>query len=200
MNAIKWKTALCIIISVIVGVFCVNWLISDKVFSIQFLFDSVGKSVSIMGVLSGLFCMHLWKYKIFHNWLVLVPNLSGKWEGYIFSDWIDESTGEPLPPISTTLIIKQNLFKTSCVIKTGESSSHSIVSNFLIDEENQVLKLVYIYQNEPKQNIQDRSRMHYGSTVLNIYIRKDSCVLDGYYWTNRNTSGQLNFTRQTKEP
>lgn len=198
MNAIKWKSALYIILGLTTLVSVTNWFISGQQFTVKFVIDCFSKSVTLITIVVGLFCSHLWKLKWFQKWLVLIPNLNGKWTGYICSNWINKETGEKIPPIFTTLNIKQSLFKTSCVIQTGESKSHSILSSFWIDEDNQILKLTYTYRNEPDLNIQDRSRMHYGTVILDINIRNGGYVLEGSYWTSRNTCGQLAFSCQEK--
>lgn len=198
MNVIRWKIVPYIVLAVVAIVSLVNWFFSDRLFTFEFVIDCIVKSVSLITVLSGMFCAHFWKCKLFSKWLVLVPDLNGKWTGYICSDWIDPQTGEKAPNVIANLTIKQSLFKTSCVIKSNESSSRSLVSQFLIDEENQVLKLTYIYQNEPDQIIQDRSRIHFGTTMFDICYRNNGYVLTGKYWTNRGTSGQIKFSCQEK--
>lgn len=198
MNAIRWKNALYIVLVVATLVSLVNWFLGDKQFTLKFIIDCIGKSVTAISILTGVFCGHFWKCKIFQKWLVLIPNLNGEWTGYIASDWNNPTTGEKIPAIFTTLTIKQSLFKTSCVIKTQESKSRSILSSFVIDEDNQIMQLAYTYQNEPDQNIQERSRMHFGTVVLDISIRNGGYVLEGKYWTNRKTSGQMTFSCQEK--
>lgn len=198
MNAVRWKNVLYIVLAVATLVSLTNWLLSDQQFTLKFIIDCIGKSVTIISILSVAFCVHFWKCKIFQKWLVLIPNLNGVWTGYIASDWINPTTGEKIPVILTTLTIKQSLFITSCVIKTQESKSRSILSSFVIDEDNQIMQLAYTYQNEPDQNIQERSRMHFGTAVLDISIQNGGYVLEGKYWTNRKTSGQMTFSCQEK--
>ena len=67
-----------------------------------------------------------------------------------------------------------------------------------MDSDNQKNQLVYTYQNDPKQTIQNRSRIHYGTAILNIKRKKNAMLLEGDYWTGRNTSGSMSFSRQRK--
>lgn len=198
MNAIKWNRVLYIllVIAAITSVIC--WFVGDQLFSLSFVADCIGTSVTVITVISCFFCNVAWKWKIFRKWLVLVPDLNGCWSGKLISDWIDPETKRPVQPIDATLSIKQSLFRTSCVLKTGESSSRSIASAFIIEPDNQVCKLVYTYQNDPDQTIQDRSRIHYGTAMLDIKAAGQSVVLDGSYFTGRKTSGQMNFGREGK--
>ena len=197
MNSIKWKMALYIILFIVTGVSLVNWVFSNQIFTFQFIIDCIEKSVTIISILSVIFCKWIWKWKVFKNWLVVIPDLNGKWTGVLSSNWVDSTTEEKISSKITTLIIKQSLFKTSCVVKTDESTSYSILSEFWIDEDNQILRLVYTYQNEPRQNVQSRSRIHFGTAVLDINLGENE-KLEGYYWTNRNSSGEMMFNCHEK--
>lgn len=197
MNSIRWKTALYIILVITAVVSLVNWLFSDQIFTFQFVVDCIGKSVSLITLLSGLFCTRLWKCRIFQKWLVLIPNLNGLWEGGIESTWIDPKTNEKKSAIPAILIVNQSLFKTSCLIKTDESMSRSITANFVIDKENQVCKLVYTYQNDSNQTLREKSPIHYGTAALDIQERNGKILLCGNYWTDRKTNGYLSFCSQT---
>ena len=193
MNAIKWNRALYILLGIAAITSGVCWLLGDQKFTFNFVLECIGTSVTVITAISWFFCNVAWKWKIFRKWLVLVPDLNGCWSGTLISDWIDPETKRSVPPIDATLSIKQSLFRTSCVLKTGESSSRSIASTFIIEPDNQVCKLVYTYQNDPDQTIQDRSRIHYGTAMLDIKAENQSVVLDGSYFTGRKTSGQMNF-------
>lgn len=198
MNAIKWKNALFIILILAAAISIVNWFVGNRIFTIGFVIDCISQSVSVITILTGLFCTYFWKLKIFRKWLVLVPDLNGEWRGGIDSDWIHPDTKQKLPNIVAKLTIKQTLFKTSCIIETNESSSRSMVANFVMDPDNQKCQLVYTYQNDPKQTIQDRSRIHYGTAILEIQEAKKAILLKGNYWTSRNTGGYMAFSSRQK--
>ena len=193
MNAIKWNRALYILLGIAAITSGICWMLGDQKFTFNFVLECIGTSVTVITAISWFFCNVAWKWKIFRKWLVLVPDLNGCWSGTLISDWIDPETKRSVPPIDATLSIKQSLFRTSCVLKTGESSSRSIASAFIIEPDNQVCKLVYTYQNDPDQTIQDRSRIHYGTVMLDIKAENQSVVLVGSYFTGRKTSGQMNF-------
>lgn len=196
MNVIKWKNVLYIVLclSAITSIF--TWFVGEKVLSIGFVIECIGNSSTIIGVATPIFCLKLWKYKIFQGWLVLIPDLNGIWQGTIKSNWINSETNQKIAPIETRLYIKQSLFKISCVLKTSESTSRSIVASFVIEPENQVEKLAYIYQNDSSQKFRDKSPIHYGTTSLDIIKNKDNIKLIGSYWTDRNTSGDLEFNKK----
>jgi hypothetical protein len=47
-----------------------------------------------------------------------------------------------------------------------------------------------VYRNEPKLSVRDRSPIHYGAIVLDVQGDPVKS-LAGYYWTDRNTRGEL---------
>lgn len=69
----------------------------------------------------------------------------------------------------------------------------SISSEFIIDADAQTCKLVYTYQSDPNKILQDKSRIHYGTAVLNVKGTSVNRLLDGDYWTGRRTSGHMSF-------
>src|SRR5260221_5722799 len=52
--------------------------------------------------------------------------------------------------------------------------------------------LVGTYLNEPRQLLRDGSRIHHGTMYLNA-AGKRPVRLEGSYWTDRNTKGELVF-------
>lgn len=198
MNAIKWKNALYIILCLSAITSIVTWFCGEKTFTFGFIIECIGNSSTIIGVATSIFCFKLWKYKIFQGWLVLIPDLNGVWQGTVKSNWIKPETNQKIAPIDTTLFVKQSLFKISCVLKTGESKSQSIVANFVIEPENQVKRIAYIYQNDSSQEFRERSPMHYGTTSLDIIDNNGNVILVGNYWTDRKTTGTLEFQKKDK--
>ena len=57
--------------------------------------------------------------------------------------------------------------------------------------------LDYMYLNRPDSRLEGRSRMHHGSTALDITGRPPT-RLKGRYWTDRDTKGELDFTERRK--
>ena len=83
----------------------------------------------------------------------------------------------------------------SCVMKTPQMKSSSMIAQIVIDEENQKYQLVYSYQSEPNQNLQKESRIHFGTAKLDMNDQYDVSELKGLYWTNRETDGMLHLER-----
>jgi hypothetical protein len=151
----------------------------------------VSTTISINIILWMLFIAWAWKWKIFYSWLVPFPNLSGDWEGSIKSNWNEKE----LEPIPIEVSITQNFFNVQVRIKTKESRSYSIGASFDIDKERGFQQLFYTYLNTPKAGVRERSEIHYGSTILNFDGFKVT-KLDGEYWTDRETTGEITLTKK----
>jgi hypothetical protein len=149
--------------------------------------------VTIDVIFSAIFVKWLWKWKLFYNWLVPFPNLSGTWKGNIKSTWINPDTGEKLDQIPAILTIKQSFSSISCIIRTEELTSRSFSSDFVIKNEEQVLKLVYSYETNTKKTIQDRNSRHFGTAAIDIITSNGQFELEGEYWTDRKTTGNIAF-------
>lgn len=151
---------------------------------INMFWEDVTTTITIVTFICTLFVSWAWKWKIFQNWLVPFPCLSGKWSGEINSTY---NLGNKSVPIE--VLIRHNFFNIQIKIKTSESSSISTCGSFDIDEDRGLKQLIYSYQNNPKATVRNRSEIHYGTTRLEI--SNDSKTLEGEYWTSRKTTGDM---------
>lgn len=138
-----------------------------------------------------LFVKWIWKWKLLYSWLVPFPNLNGTWKGKIKTNWIDEKTSKKPNSIPVILTINQTFINVSCVMRTGEMDSYSFTSAFVIDKENQILRLVYSYDSIPNQTVKDRSPQHFGTMCFDILNNDGQTELIGDYWTGRETTGRI---------
>src|ERR1700680_1826248 len=104
-------------------------------------------TVTIIGVVYGLFVSFAWHYVIFKGWLVRVPDVRGTWRGQILPL---DNDGASLAPIPCQLVIRQRLFSTNCVLYTAGARSQSFSGNAYTDEESGEERLVYSYRTNPK--------------------------------------------------
>lgn len=192
MKCCNLKILIYIIVIIVLLIFSINYYYTNRL-DIKYMITSVSYSVTILSFLSFILKMWLWKLKFLQGYFILIPNLNGKWEGEIKSDWINPKTNKKIPAIPVSIEIKQNLFHISIKVITKEMTSYSKVASFYIDKEQQQEQLFYTYTSIPLQSIQERSRIHYGSVVLDI---GDNC-LSGIYWTNRKTSGDIHVKKIT---
>lgn len=161
-------------------------------------FGAISKVVSTELFIVYLFSQFCWKWKMFKGWLVLFPDLNGTWKGEIQSTWKNPKTNERPDPIPAILTIKQSFFNISCVMRTAEMTSHSVLSDFKLDKDNQIKRLIYTYDSNPLQTVKDRSPQHCGTMIFNI-IEKPQLKLDGEYWTGRKTTGNIQMEHWKKE-
>ena len=150
------------------------------------MFGYAGEAIGITTVLMTLFNTLIWKWK-WVNKIVDMPVLAKKYTGTFVSDWQGEKK-----QYDGSLDIKQSFLNVSVVFKTGESRSFSILSS--IETEGDRKKIVYIYQNEPRAELADRSAIHKGTAELWI---EESGELTGNYYTGRKTRGSMNFRLTT---
>ena len=83
-------------------------------------------------------------------------------------------------------------------MRTSEMTSRSIVSDFVLDKDNQINRLIYFYDSNPKQTVKERSPQHYGTMAFDL-IEKPGRRIVGEYWTGRKTTGQIEMSYWKKE-
>lgn len=161
-------------------------------------FGLVPKVVSIDLVVIAIFVKWGWKLKVFRGWLVPFPDLNGTWVGNIYSDWINPQTGKKPSPIPVMLTVNQSFFHVSCLMRTSEMESHSYVEGFVIDTDRQLKNIAYSYTSKPRLSLNERSIPHDGTAVFQI-IETPKLKLNGRYWTERNTKGEIKLEYHTSE-
>lgn len=152
--------------------------------------DSVSYAITGGLVFSGLFNFCIWKWPLFHSWLIWIPNLNGKWDCNI-----ETTYEEKRKKVNAVVTIKQTFTSIYVLMETKESKSTS--KNGLLERDNgtgQVI-LSYVYENIPSVQIRERSQIHFGAVRLEI---KDKNTVEGEYWTDRKSLGTLALTRKQK--
>ena len=114
------------------------------------------------------------------------------------STWINPETGQRLPPIPTTIWIRQSLFTTSIKLRTGESTSYSKRCLLEADPDAGRFRFWYSYDNDPKAEFRYRSARHEGVAWLEMDLDADPEHLVGYYYTERKTSGDMDVQRTSR--
>lgn len=154
--------------------------------------------VTIYIVIALIFTKWAWRLSIFKGWLVPLPDLQGTWKGTLTSTWVDPATGQRVLPKEIILVVKQTFSSVSCVMYTSESESFSTTAQINEDDESSVFRLSYNYINRSKAVIRDKSPMHDGAAILRVITKPDK-RLDGEYWTNRKTTGEVKFKFESKK-
>jgi hypothetical protein len=141
----------------------------------------------------------------FDRWLWRLPpvrratgraDLSGTWGGEFRSTWADGTTPAVGQPREAYLVVRQTYSKISVCLLTEESHSNSIVASLESPKE-QAARLTYTYTNVPRLLMQDRSRIHHGSAFLDVHGAGPD-LLEGCYWTSRDTKGELRFDQHLR--
>ena len=191
-------------ITVFLGLAAVAWglilLIRGTPISMEYLkpFSFV---VSFL-VLVGLAFEHvLWRQGWLQGWFIKRPDLRGTWRVEMKSDWVNLHTGEQASSIVCYMGVKQTLSTLQMHLMTSESESWFIASDILPSPSGKGYQLAGVYTNKPHIDLRsDRSEMHRGALILDTHgptLRPKT--LSGEYWTDRKTSGKMDFIRRLPE-
>jgi hypothetical protein len=154
--------------------------------------------VTIYLILLLIFSKWAWRWRLFRNWFVRIPDLQGTWRGILKSTWVDPATGRAIPEKPVILVIRQTLSSISCVMFTNESDCFSTAAQINEDDESGVFRLSYNYVNRPLASVRSRSEIHDGAAMLRI-VSKPSMELKGEYFTSRRTTGELTVVFESKD-
>lgn len=146
------------------------------------LFCYAGEAIAIASILMVIFNRFAWRWG-FINKFIDTPVLAEEYEGTFTSDWKDERKQK-----DAKLEVKQTFLDISIIYKTDESRSFSVVST--IDTIGGTKRIAYIYQNEPRAELFDRSSIHKGTAELWV---EENGKLSGNYYTDRETRGSMEF-------
>lgn len=155
------------------------------------LFKPLSSVVGITILLLGFYDRRLWRWRFLRR-LQKQPVLNGTWKGSLQTTWADPATGKIPGPIEVYMVVRQTASTIAFDMLTAESSS-STTSASLDAAESGAWMLSGSYVNKPQVLIQNRSRVHRGSAVLEIHTGP-STLIEGAYWTDRDTKGSLRFT------
>lgn len=154
-----------------------------------------GAAVVVTTLVLGLWDRFLWRLAPIQRISNVPRDLRGTWKGTLTSFWEDPETGIPPAPKPAYLVIRQSATSVSVTMHTDESRSHSSLGR--VTSTNALSELDYMYLNQPESRIEYRSRMHVGSTSLDITGRP-ATRLKGRYWTNRDSRGELDFPMRVR--
>lgn len=178
---------------VVVGVFAVGILLDGGTPEASWLsFFSVAVIVASAGLLA--WDHLLWRLPIVQRLPRVPRSARGTWKGKLTSQWLDPETKKVIDPKLAYLVIRQSASMIDIVLLTDESRSRSSLG--VVTEASGQWSLDYMYLNKPKMSIEHRSRMHHGSTSLEM-IGSPVAKLDGRYWTDRDSKGELRFDQHS---
>lgn len=122
-----------------------------------------------------------------------IQTLCGTWHGKLESDWVGPS-GRRQPPIEAYLVIRPASNGLSCSLMTVRSRSKSLVA-VQKNEDDGTRTLIVAYENQARASQRMSSPTHHGVMQLTIPSSRTPTRLQGGYWTDRKTMGDVTFTR-----
>jgi SMODS-associating 2TM, beta-strand rich effector domain len=142
-------------------------------------------TLGFYGALYALFDRNLWRNRIVRKFgLVRVPNLTGRWHGYLISSFDGHVKRHNL-----VINIFQTWTQIAVFLTTDASISRSCVAVIQVDDPDGV-SLTYQYQNQPLANATRTMHMHYGTAMLRM-SDDDSLTGDYYAGRDRRTFGRI---------
>lgn len=155
----------------------IDWKSILKEVSIYNLYGYAGEAFGVAAIFTGIYEKTLWRLNPFEKF----PKLAKRYHGTLKSSYYNiERNG--------TLEIKQTLLSIQITLITSESRSTSFVAS--IDDIYGEMKLTYIYLNTPQMKYSAQSVKHFGTAVFSL---NDPMVLEGQYYTDRKTVGDMTF-------
>lgn len=151
---------------------------------------------SVVVLLSLAFELWLWKLPFLHPWLVKRPVIEGTWRAELRSNWKD-CAGAGNPPIDGYVVIRQTFLNLSLRLLTKESSSH-LVGTEIVCSVDGLYCVSGVYRNEPHFQDRSHSPIHFGAVWLQV-IETPVQMMEGHYWTDRNTAGEMKLTERHKQ-
>jgi hypothetical protein len=127
--------------------------------------------------------------------LVQVPNLNGKWSGYVTSSFDKHASTH-----DGTLEIHQSWTELSICLQTERSKSFSLIGT--VTTENPAAgSLSYEYINEPRADALASMHTHRGLARFDLTALEDRWILEGEYYSGRDRRnfGILHFEREIKK-
>jgi len=142
------------------------------------------------GALYALFDRNLWRNRFAHKLgLVRVPNLTGRWRGYLLSSFDGHTKRHDL-----MINIFQSWTEIALFLATETSISRSCAAVIQVDDPDG-LALTYQYQSQPLANAMRTMHMHFGTATLRV---SDDDTLTGDYYAGRDrrTFGRISCRRE----
>jgi hypothetical protein len=142
------------------------------------------------GALYALFDRNLWRNRFARKLgFVRVPNLTGRWRGYLLSSFDGHTKRHDL-----MINIFQSWTEIAVFLVTETSISRSCAAVIQVDDPDG-LALTYQYQSQPLANAMRTMHMHFGTATLRV---SDDDTLTGDYYAGRDrcTFGRISCRRE----
>ena len=163
----------------------------------QSLYGAFTSAATAGGLFLALWDRYLWHMWPFYRYFDKKPDLRGTWQGRLHSNYRDPETQQQRVNIESYLVIRQTYSKIDVRYFSGESGSVSLSANLFADSEG-VFTLACTYRNTPRMSVRERSPMGHGGVLLSVR-GKPIHRIEGEYWTDRQTKGEMEFTARSEK-
>jgi len=154
--------------------------------------------IGVLLLLLAAFDLWAWRLRVLHGWFVPRPDLRGTWRVELQSNWKNPATDSGVGPIVAYLVVRQTFSALSVRMLTAESASELVAAE-INKASDGTYRLAAVYRNEPNLSVRDRSQIHYGALMLDVQGDPVKS-LAGYYWTDRNSRGELRTLARNVSP
>ncbi|PKQ10123.1 MAG: hypothetical protein CVT69_01330 [Actinobacteria bacterium HGW-Actinobacteria-9] len=134
-----------------------------------------------------------WRLPVVQRMGIAPRNLRGTWQGTLAPVAANGTSSILHGSKDVYLVIRQSASTVRAFLLTDEAQSVSTLAS--VNSEAGVASLDYVYSNSPDLRHRHRSPIHNGSCSLKI-TGVPATRLKGSYWTDRNSCGELEFTKR----
>lgn len=162
-----------------------GWVIPTSFFS------PLSAVVTILVVVLLVFEKWAWSWPLVSS-LVGRPDVRGTWKGVVKSSAKTPSYSSEPAPVEVYMVVRQTFSELHLRLFSAESQSLSLAAALAMEAPEQ-FSVTWVYRNEPRHLLKDKSPVHHGGGLLRLGGSKLSTMM-GHYWTDRSTSGELELT------
>lgn len=181
--------------SIVVLVFALGILFTGGEVELGWLrFYSVAVLIAV--IVLNLWDRWLWRLPVSQRLQAVPRDIRGTWRGTLTSLWVDPETGKTPPRKLAFLVVRQTASTVTAQLLTNELRSMSTMAR--VEMRDGQHHLQYLFVGEPKPEVEHRSRMHRGATLLIVEGRPANRIA-GRYWTDRDSKGELVFDARHRD-
>ncbi|SRR6266849_6026472 len=158
-------------------------------------FDAVSWIATIVVFALVLWDKWVWRWKFLYP-LSQKPDVRGTWKAELNSFWVDPKTNQMRGKIEVYIVFRQTFSKLDIRLFSSESSSVSLSANVCTDDEG-VHTIATTYLNTPSLEHLSHSPISHGGMLLNVRGGKVVKQIDGKYWTDRLSRGELKMSEHS---
>ena len=150
----------------------------------------IWQSISTALAVPPLLILGLSKLKWKHPnlaWLMGKRMVHGLWWGELKTEFKPTEGADPLPPIPIAFVVQQSYFFLTIQSYTPSLPARSTLETMVVEPRSSIAQLQYVFEMRRLQDAEDKLTTGYGDLRLMSGDKR----LEGYYWTNSPTQGQL---------